>query len=109
MFSQVMSEILCLKTLTDSELSTADIVFVVREQKHEVYLREENNLVYKTSVNLCETLCGMTIPIVTLDKRCFNVSVVHIIRPGYEKIVKGEGFPVLGENGKRSSIPERVS
>ncbi|CAG7818991.1 unnamed protein product [Allacma fusca] len=85
-------------------IQPADIVFVIREQRHEVYERDGNNIIYKACVNLCETLCGITLPIVTLDKRSFNVSVVHIIRPGYEKVVKGEGFPVFGEVGNKGDL-----
>ena len=72
---------------------------MTRERKHAVYVRKGNDLIFNTAVNLCEALTGLTIPITTLDKRTFNVNVVHIIRPGYEKVVANEGFPVYGSTG----------
>lgn len=75
-------------------------MFVTRERKHATYTRIGNDVVIEKEVNLCAALTGDIVEITTLDKRHFKVAVVHIIRPGYEKVVPNEGFPIYGEAGK---------
>ena len=37
----------------------ADIVFVLEEKPHAVYVREENDLVYTQQISLRDALCGV--------------------------------------------------
>jgi DnaJ family protein B protein 4 len=57
-------------------------------------------LIYNTSATLCQALTGLILPIHALDGRNFNVAIVHIIHPGYEKIIPNEGMPIYSEGGK---------
>lgn len=82
----------------------ADIIFHVCAKKHQSFIREGDNLIYNTKITLCQALTGgTTLQILALDGRRFNVNVVHIISPGYEKIVPKEGFTILNEPGKCNS------
>jgi DnaJ-class molecular chaperone len=65
-----------------------------------VYRREGDNLIMTVDVNLCEALCGVLVRVDTLDDRLFHVFNVHVVQPGYEKVVPGEGMPVFGETGE---------
>lgn len=78
----------------------ADVIFVAQIQSHSIFEREGNNLVMTVTVNLCEALCGAQVPVKTLDGRSFKVFNVHMVQPGYEKVLAGEGMPVLGEPGE---------
>jgi len=81
-------------------MQPADIIFRLDLQPHPVFKREVNNLVQNVTVNLYEALCGVIVPVNTLDGRSFRVYNVHLIQPGYEKLIKGEGMPILDEPGK---------
>lgn len=80
--------------------SSADVIFFVQIQKHPVYEREKNNLVMSVKVTLYDAMCGALIPVKTLDGRSFKVLNVHMVQPGYEKVLPGEGMPILGQPGK---------
>jgi len=69
---------------------------------HLTYEREGNNLVLNRTMNLCDALTGVGLQIDTLDDRRFRIYVVHIVEPGYEKVIPGEGMPVLGDPGENS-------
>lgn len=83
---------------------SADVIFVAKIEPHSRYTREGNNLVMTVNVNLCEALCGAQVPIETLDGRKFNVFNVHMVQPGYAKVLTGEGMPVYGEPGNYSKL-----
>lgn len=51
-------------------------------------------------MNLSDALGGAIIPVNTLDGRSFRVCNVHLVQPGYEKVIMGEGMPILGEPGR---------
>jgi len=82
----------------------ADIIFKLAIQPHPVYTREGNNLALSRTISLYEALCGVVIPINTLDGRSFRIYNVNLVQPGYEKVIKGEGMPLLGEPGKKGDL-----
>lgn len=85
------------------QLILADIIFKLELLPHAVFKREADNLILTATVNLYDALCGVIIPVNTLDGRSFRVYNVHLIQPGYEKIITGEGMPILGDPGKNVS------
>ncbi|CAL8081010.1 unnamed protein product [Orchesella dallaii] len=85
-------------------MQPADIIFRLQLQPHPVFKREVNNLVQNVTVNLYEALCGVIVPVNTLDGRSFRVYNVHLIQPGYEKLIKGEGMPILEEPGRKGDL-----
>ncbi|XP_072018706.1 dnaJ homolog subfamily B member 13-like [Amphiura filiformis] len=72
----------------------ADIVFIVRDKMHPRFQSEENNLVFTAKVLLGKALTGCSVAVPTLDGRLLNIPINDIIRPGYEKVVPGEGMPI---------------
>lgn len=42
---------------------------------------------------MTQALCGCEVSVVTLDGRTLNVKVREIVRPGFFKVVSGEGMP----------------
>jgi len=87
-----------------ASIEPADVVFVIREMEHEFFKRDGDNLIRYATITLTEALTGTSIPIRALNKRYFRIGIVHIVEPGYEKIVKGEGFTVLGKPGVRGDL-----
>lgn len=75
----------------------ADIIFIIRDKKHARFTRDGTNLRYTARVKLVEALSGCSIPILTLDEREINVPVNDIVRPGYTKVVRGEGIPCVDD------------
>jgi len=78
----------------DANFEPADVTFVYREVPHERFSREGADLIQTMNVTLGEALTGTTVHVNTLDGRQFRVGIVHVIQPGYEKIIPKEGFPV---------------
>lgn len=77
----------------------ADIVFVLRDKKHQIFRRQGENLHHVTKVLLGKALTGFTVIIQTLDDRLLHIPITDIVKPGYKKVVPGEGMP-------RSTKPE---
>lgn len=70
-----------------------DIVFVVRQKPHGVYTREGDDLVATVMLPLSKALGGGPIDIKALDNRVLRVPLKEVVRPGYERVVVGEGMP----------------
>ncbi|CAI7873218.1 unnamed protein product [Closterium sp. NIES-54] len=77
----------------------ADITFVIDEKPHDRFTRDGNDLVYTCKVPLVDALTGYTANITTLDGRKLTFQVNDIIKPGFEKVVGGEGMPTKGTKG----------
>ncbi|KNZ81768.1 Protein psi1 [Termitomyces sp. J132] len=78
-----------------------DLVFVVEEKPHDVFVREGNDLVARVPVPLVEALTGApagaraTKTVEMLDGRKLQVQLpVGIVKPGQETTVRGEGMPI---------------
>lgn len=65
-------------------LQPGNIIIVLDEQEHEIFVRRGNNLHMEMTLNLTEALCGCTKPIQTLDKR----TIVFHMLPGQFKVYK---------------------
>lgn len=74
----------------------ADVVFVTEDRPHETYVRSGlSDLLTIRNVTLQEALCGLTITLSTLDERTLRIQITDVITPTYEKIIEGEGLPIL--------------
>lgn len=49
---------------------------------------------FPASCRAQDALCGSILPVHTLDGRTLSVGLTEVIRPGYVKVVPGEGMPV---------------
>jgi DnaJ family protein A protein 2 len=82
---------------------TGDVVFIVDESQHPVFLRVEKDLKATLKISLAEALCGFSrVILTTLDGRglaySHTVEEKGIIRPNSLFKIAGEGMPV----GKKS-------
>ncbi|KAL2543920.1 DNAJ heat shock family protein [Forsythia ovata] len=85
----------------------ADLVFVIDEKPHNVFMRDGNDLIMNCKVTLAEALGGTTMNITTLDNRELSIPVNNIVSPGYELLVSQEGMPITKEPGNRGDLKIR--
>ncbi|XP_021746365.1 dnaJ homolog subfamily B member 4-like [Chenopodium quinoa] len=72
----------------------ADLVFVIDEKPHDVYIRDNNDLIMTQKVTLAEAIGGTIVKITTLDGRNLSIPVKDMITPDYELVVSKEGMPI---------------
>ncbi|XP_038617616.1 dnaJ homolog subfamily B member 13 isoform X2 [Tachyglossus aculeatus] len=82
----------------------ADIVFVVKEKLHPRFRREDDNLLFVSSIPLGKALVGCTVEVKTLDDRLLNIPINDIVHPKYVKLVPGEGMPLATDPAKRGDL-----
>jgi len=82
----------------------ADIVFIVKDKPHNIFKREANNLVFTAQIPLGKALTGCVVDIPTLDGRLISIPVNDIVKPGFEKVVPGEGMPVSKDPCTRGDL-----
>lgn len=95
----------------------ADIVFVLRDKPHARFRREGPHLVHVAHIPLHAALAGCTLDVDTLDDRLIHVPIVEIVKPGYVKVVPGEGMPLPEDTKRRGDLiiefdvefPQRLS
>ncbi|KAF5275754.1 hypothetical protein FQR65_LT16547 [Abscondita terminalis] len=81
----------------------ADVIFVTKDRKHEIFTREGDNLIMEVDVSLEDALLGTTVEVNTLDHRIVRVPITDVIHPAYKKTVENEGMPIVenpNEKGK---------
>jgi DnaJ family protein B protein 13 len=57
-----------------------DIVFIVRQSKHERFERSGNDLIYTSRIPLLDALTGTSLDILTLDERQLKVPINETVR-----------------------------
>lgn len=83
----------------------ADAVFTVSEKKHPVFKRSGNDLVLKAEVPLVSALTGWSFSFRLLSGKKINCSFQdEIICPGREKVIRGEGMPIIEQRGARGDL-----
>ncbi|KAJ1281803.1 hypothetical protein BS78_03G002100 [Paspalum vaginatum] len=82
----------------------ADIVFIIDEKPHEVFIRDGNDLVVTEKISLVEALTGYTARVTTLDGRPLSLPINSIIHPGYEEVIPGEGMPIPKDPTKKGNL-----
>ncbi|XP_075685090.1 dnaJ homolog subfamily A member 4-like isoform X2 [Rhinoderma darwinii] len=77
-------------------LEPADVVVVLDQRDHEVYQRENDNLIMKMQIPLVEALCGFSRTIGTMDGRTLLVTSLagEVIKYGHLKCIQKEGMPL---------------
>lgn len=96
----------------------ADIVFIVHDKPHRLFVRDGSDIKYRAKIGLREALVGCTADIPTLSGRTVQLkmhdSVVH---PGMVRRIHGEGLPYPKQPTKRGDLvvefavqfPDRLS
>merc|ERR1711931_54823 len=94
----------------------ADIVYVLKEKEHDLFKRENDDLIYNAKIPLGKALVGCFVELPTLDGRILSVAINDIVHPNYTKIVYGEGMPKSDGSGNGNLriefdiiFPERLS
>ncbi|XP_049448724.1 dnaJ homolog subfamily B member 13 [Epinephelus fuscoguttatus] len=95
----------------------ADIVFIVRQKSHPLFVRQHNDLIYKARITLEMALTGFSVDVETLDGRLLSIPINDIVHPAYNKVVTGEGMPLSQDPSHRGNLivtfdiqfPEKLS
>ncbi|CAI9786623.1 unnamed protein product [Fraxinus pennsylvanica] len=82
----------------------ADVIFIVAEKRHPLFIREGDDLRLTVEIPLVEALTGCNISVPLLGGQEMNLTIDEIIRPGYEKILQGQGMAMQKESGKRGNL-----
>ncbi|XP_064626754.1 dnaJ homolog subfamily B member 1-like [Lineus longissimus] len=72
----------------------ADIVFVIKNKPHQVYVRDGSDIKYKAKITLKEALCGTEIRIPTIDGQVLPVNIKGVTKPTTVKRIPGHGLPL---------------
>ncbi|KAM8960338.1 dnaJ homolog subfamily A member 4-like isoform 2-T2 [Pelodytes ibericus] len=77
-------------------LEPGDVVIVLDQRDHEVFQRQDDNLIMKLEIHLVEALCGFQKTINTMDGRILLIksSPGDVIKHGHVKCVQNEGMPL---------------
>lgn len=82
----------------------ADIIFVIDEKPHDVFIRDGNDLVVNQEILLLEALTGKTLELTTLDGRNLMIPLTEIVKPGYEMTIPNEGMPISKDPRKKGNL-----
>jgi DnaJ homolog subfamily B member 13 len=82
----------------------ADIVFIVQDKQHPIFRRVGTDLIHTHKISLGLALVGTTIHIPTLDGRLLDIPITDIVRPGYTRVIPGEGMPSVDDQKKKGNL-----
>ncbi|KAK6241732.1 DnaJ domain - like 10 [Theobroma cacao] len=82
----------------------ADIVFVIDEKPHSVFIRDGNDLIVTQRISLEEALTGYTVHLTTLDGRNLTIPINNVIPLNHEEVVPREGMPLSKDPTKRGNL-----
>lgn len=88
----------------EANMIPADLVFVIEEKPHSVYMRAGNDLIVHLKISLVDALGGTTIKLQTLDDRELVVQLASIVSPGYELLIADEGMPITRDPGNKGTL-----
>lgn len=77
-------------------LEAGDVVIVLDQKEHEIYQRQNDNLILKMEIQLVEALCGFKRTIETMDERTLLITSLpgEVIKHKNLKCVQNEGMPL---------------
>eukprot|EP01098_Paradermamoeba_levis_P008599 TRINITY_DN3561_c0_g1_i2.p1 TRINITY_DN3561_c0_g1~~TRINITY_DN3561_c0_g1_i2.p1 ORF type:complete len:348 (-),score=94.32 TRINITY_DN3561_c0_g1_i2:114-1157(-) len=81
-----------------------DLVFLLDEKPHPYLQRDGNDLIYSVKVSLKQALTGINLNFPTLDGRNLRFEIRDVIKPGFKKVVSGEGMPISKSPGQRGDL-----
>lgn len=85
---------------------TGDLVIIIRQKKHDTFIRHHDDLLIKKKITLTEALLGTKFVITHLDGRKLVVEspATQVICPGAVKTIDREGMPVRGNSFERGKL-----
>ncbi|XP_069820254.1 dnaJ homolog subfamily A member 4-like [Dendropsophus ebraccatus] len=77
-------------------LEPGDVVIVLDQRDHEVFQRQDRDLIMKMEILLVEALCGFKKTVETLDGRTLLITSLpgEVISHGHLKCIQNEGMPL---------------
>ncbi|XP_053312897.1 dnaJ homolog subfamily A member 4-like [Spea bombifrons] len=77
-------------------LEPGDVLIVLDQRDHDVFQRQDDNLIMKMEIQLVEALCGFKKTIDTMDGRILLITSHpgEVIKDGHLKCVQNEGMPL---------------
>ncbi|KAJ1387958.1 HSP40/DnaJ peptide-binding [Sesbania bispinosa] len=91
------------------ELKFDNLVFIVDEKPHGVFIRDGNDLIVTKNISLAEALTGYTVHLTTLDGRNLSIPINNVIHPNYEEIVPKEGMSLPKDPSKKGNLRIKFS
>ncbi|KAL9377471.1 hypothetical protein Peur_028806 [Populus x canadensis] len=85
-------------------VTPADVVFIVDEKPHSEFTRDGNDLIVTRTISVTEAFTGYTVHLKTLNGRNLTLPINDVIHPNYQKVVRNEGMPILGDPTKRGIL-----
>jgi len=84
----------------------ADLIFIIAEKENSDpgFVRDGNNLIYTYKLPLSDALTDCSLQIPTLDQRVISLACPEVVSPYYEKLIPGEGMPLVKGGGKGDLI-----
>lgn len=83
----------------------ADVVFVVKEKKHDRFTRDGDNLHYTARISLADALGGGSHVVVpTLDGRNIRLECTDIVKPGSTREISSAGMPISKRPGEYGDL-----
>jgi len=72
-----------------------DIIFVIKEKKHQTFKRDGNNLIINHNISLSDALCGTKFTVKGLNGDNITVDTSNeVIPPNTRKRIPGKGMPI---------------
>ncbi|KAH8908743.1 DNAJ domain-containing protein [Coniochaeta sp. PMI_546] len=81
-----------------------DLVFIVEEKPHPLYVREGDDIVHTVELDLKEALCGWNRTVTTIDGKNVSVGKSTPTQPGSEDRFPGLGMPISKKPGSRGDF-----
>ncbi|XP_056138632.1 dnaJ homolog subfamily A member 1 isoform X2 [Lampris incognitus] len=77
-------------------LEPGDVIIVLDQKEHDVFQRQDDNLIMKMDIKLVDALCGFKMTIHTLDNRTLVISSLpgEVVKHSDIKCVSNEGMPI---------------
>jgi DnaJ family protein A protein 2 len=75
-----------------------NVIISVSQKKHELFERQEHNLLYHHTINLKEALCGFNLTIKHLDNQLLHIKHIFISTPESKKILQNKGMSICNSN-----------
>lgn len=77
-----------------------DVVFIIKERKHDRFIRAEDDLIYNKELSLVEALCGVNSSVKGIDGNTVPIKTDQVVTPNSEIRISNQGMPKkTGERG----------
>jgi DnaJ-class molecular chaperone len=83
--------------ITFDNIANSKIIFILEQKKHEIFTRNENDLIMILHISWTEALKGFTKEIKFLDKSTDTIKLKGIPSSDYKYTIKNKGMPIRKE------------